>query len=338
MRNVSFAVWLSLAAALLGACANGGANGLDASAGLNPAPEGSSLPAAPRKPPASGWLSPAIESGTSGPLIYASEVQLNEVAIYPESGPNMKPIGKITSGVVSPWGLWVDQNGNLYVTNQTGSVKVYPPGSTTPSVTYAQDLYRPLFTVVDGYGDVFVGNGESSLGGGGTVVEYPAGSTDASAVLHTPGNEVDGMDFDQQGNLYVAYRSIRRDRGPGDVEEFAPGSTEGTTLGLKLHQPQGLVVDSAGNILVTDTAPSSDNVSLFAAGAHKATLKVKLPDKSVPVQLAITADESELFVSAWNNKEIYETAYPLSAASVWTAYDGVESTLQGIALSNGQAF
>ncbi|HEY1868654.1 MAG TPA: hypothetical protein VGG70_10200, partial [Candidatus Cybelea sp.] len=174
----------------------------------------------------------------------------------------------ITSGVSNPWGLYVDKNGTLYVANQTGSVTVYPAGSLYPSATYTQNLDRPLYPIADQYGDLFVGNAGTS----GTVVEYLAGSTSTYRVLQTPGTEVDGMDFDQQGNLYVAYRNGFTG---GSVEEFAPGSTQGQILGMTIRQPQGLIVDAEGNIVVSLSAEKA--VVLFRPGAQYRAGGVRLP-------------------------------------------------------------
>ncbi|MGC2407064.1 MAG: hypothetical protein WA431_11710 [Candidatus Cybelea sp.] len=87
---------------------------------------------------------------------------------------------------------------------------------------------------------------------GGTVVDYLSGSTNAYRVLQTSGAEADGVDFDSQGNLYVAYRTSDRKR--HSIEEFAPGSTHGKVLGMTLNEPQGLIVDNRGNILVVARA------------------------------------------------------------------------------------
>jgi DNA-binding beta-propeller fold protein YncE len=285
-----------------------------------------------------GWLALDAQKSTSGPLLYVSLEDANEVLIFPESPYNQSPIGMITSGVTQPWGLYVDKNGNLYVANLNDEVTVYPAGSVYPSVTYIHGLCHPLFTIVDHQGDVFVANGRLCNRSHATVIEYLLGSKNVYHVLETPGTEVNGMDFDQQGNLYVAYRINAKNQAPGSVERFAPGSRKGHVLGMTVHQPQGLVVDNNGNILVVETAQRTHYVAVFAPGAHHPKVRVKLPEGSIPNQIAITEDETKLFVSSYDNGYVYVANYPLSKGSPWTEVEEAGGIIQGVALTNGQVF
>jgi hypothetical protein len=344
MRPVIRILW-SATAALVAGCSTVNqasqnqplpSGGVAAASASVPIADGSPAPNPRRGPTGPGWLSPALRNGTSGPVVYAAVEGYGEVLIYPEDGTNQAPIGKITNGISGPWGLWVDKSGNLYVANSSGSVTVYPPGSVDPSATYTKDLYRPLYVIADQNGDVFAGNGNGNKGG--TVVEFLPGSTSAYQVLKTPGTEADGMDFDQQGNLYVAYRGGTKRGGLGSVEKFAPGSTQGQVIGMKVHQPQGLIVDNEGNVLVAETSQRWKAVALFRPGKTRPLLRLKLPTYSDPTQIAITADESELFVGSFTNGSLYVTPYPLTKTSTWTVLDTVYGQLEGVALSNGQVF
>jgi hypothetical protein len=168
-------------------------------AGCSPSSEGLASPKT---------VSAAAKSGAllSGALLYVG-VQENpgKILIYPETGYNQSPIGTITSGLSDTHGLYVDQNANLYAANPgKNTVTVYPQGSTEPSTTYSADLDWPSYPIVDAHGDLFVSNAD-----GGTVVEYLAGSATPYQVLQTAGAPYGGaygMDFDENGNLYVAYR------------------------------------------------------------------------------------------------------------------------------------
>lgn len=345
MRPFIRTLWLGAAAALAAGCsaANQASQNpaLPSSAGSGasvsvPTADGSPAPLARKGPAGPGWLSPALRNGTSGPVMYTAQQNDDDVLIYPEAGTNQAPIGKITNGISQPWGLWVDKSGNLYVANSSGKVTVYAPGSVDPSATYTKDLYRPLYVIADQAGDVFAGNGNGNKGG--TVVEFLPGSASAHQVLQTPGTEADGMDFDQQGNLYVAYRGGMKRGGLGSVEKFAPGSTQGQVIGMKVHQPQGLIVDNEGNILVAETSSRWRAVALFRPGKTRPMLRLRLPQTSDPTQIAITADESELFVGSFTDNSLYVTAYPLTKASTWTLLDKITGQLEGVALSNGQVF
>ncbi len=291
----------------------------------------------PTPPGAPGWLSPSLRHhpASSQPLIYVSEENKNDVVIYPERQATGSPIGVITNGVSDPWGLCVDQNESLYSVNQSGTVTKYPFGSTQPSAIYSQDLGRPLYCIVDRYGDLFVGNGDGGANGG-TIVEYRAGSTATYQTFPTAGSEVDDMDFDAKGNLYAAYRGGNGSLGTS-VERFAPNSAQGTVLGMRLNQPQGLIVDGNGDIVVvTEWVPGKNHLAVFRPEKTRPQLRFRQPKNSYPIQIAITQDNAALFATTFNNGGIYQTAYPLTKTSRWT-FDRFDQygLQQGIALSNG---
>ncbi len=290
-----------------------------------PSPQATPL-AMPRSiPKRTGWLSPAARTA---PVIYAANG--NQVLIYPEKGFLQSPIGMIT-GIGYAYGLWVDKSGNLYVADATNNaVLVYPPGSTNPSQSYSQDLSRPLYPIVDSSGNLWVSNANN-----GTVVEYLSGSTNVHQVVQTPGTEADGLDFDQQGNLYVAYRGSSGNPN-SSIEEFTPGSTHGQSLGMTLNQPQGLIVDNNRNVLVVETG-GTNRIDLFPPGAELPSAEVPIQNDT-PTQLATKLDDTTLFVSALSGT-IYGKRYPLHAVPRPPYIkDEAQSQIQGTALSNGQHF
>jgi len=310
---------------------------------VRPMPRGTSIPVHRRGPKRSGWLSPAAKVPGQR-LIYVSQEYDDNVVIFPEKGNHQSPVGMITAGVNDPWGLYVDKHGTLYVANQgnyssTSTVTAYPSGSTSPSLTFSQGLARPLYPIVDSSGDVFVSNAGgyyTTYGGsytdGGTVVEYQSGSTSPYQVLQTPGIEADGMDFDRQGNLYVAYRTSD---GTGSIEEFTPGSTQGKILGMSLNQPQGVLVDNAGNIVVVETG-DTDRIDVFPPGQQ--TPSVEVPIRNTPNQLAIRRTEPRLFIAAEGGTVYGIRYYFLRKHPRTYVKEELNSVIQGVALSNGFGF
>ncbi len=295
-------------------------------------PRSTPLPAALWGPRAPGWLSPRAKRPRE-PVIYVAGYNDGEVLLYPAHGKLQPPIGMISSGVDGPYGLWVDRHRTLYVANRSNrTVTVYPAGSTSPSVTYSQGLSDPLYPIVDRRGDLFVGNGDEGSGGG-TVVEYRSGSTIPYQVLQTPGSEVDGMDFDRQGNLYVAYRNYSYS---GSIDEFAPGSTQGLILGMTLNQPQGVVVDKQGNVLAVETG-DTPRIDLFPPGDQTPSTEVPMPNDDTPTQLAIRRKENRLFVTGYSGT-VYVTHYPLHTNVYLGAKDDTQTFIQGVALGDGQIF
>jgi hypothetical protein len=342
MRNATSALWVAAGLVILAGCSNSSQPSQSFSVpALAPRPKGTSIPALPRGPRPAGWLSAEVRKAIPGANIFVTSG--SKVLIYPAKLPGASQKGSITSGVDAPWALYIDQQHNLYVANQSGpkggggSVTVYPRLAVTPSATYTEDLGRPLYPIVDQYGDLFVGNGENGNKNAGAVVEYLVGSTNAYQVLQTPGDEVDGMDFDTQGNLYVAYRGSHTSPA-SSVEEFAPGSAQGVVLGMELNQPQGLIVDDRGNIVVAQSG-DPHTLMVFPPGATSPQVTVNLPSGADPTQIVLRKNEHRIYVASFSNGDIYDITYPFKSGrhNTWNMIQkGISDN--GIALSNGQAF
>jgi DNA-binding beta-propeller fold protein YncE len=268
--------------------------------------------------------------------VYIADEYNSTIDIFPFKGRMQSQVGTITAGIELPYGIWFDRGTqSLYVANQSNStVTVYPYGSTQPSLTYSDDLSRPLFPIVDRHGDLFVSNANT-----GAVVEFLAGSTTVHAVLQTPGVEADGMAFDRHGNLYVAYRTCPS--GDGSVEKFAPGSSEGTVLGMSLSDPQGIVVDGHGNIVVDETGTLNDRIEqieVFPPGSTTASLVIPMAGGNLPIELSLGRDEKYLFIAGLYSGAAYGTKYPLGSQSLLFVKDQVSAVVQGVTITNTKTY
>jgi sugar lactone lactonase YvrE len=290
-----------------------------------PAPGETGAPTAPRhKAPPGLPLAPAARARR---LIYVADDGYGQIVIFPEAGKLRSPIGTIGTGINGPYGLYVDRHGELFVANSgNNTITVYPKGATSPSLTYTKDLDRPLYPVVDKRGDLFVGNAN-----GGTVVEYLASGTKGFRILQTAGVEVDGMDFDQSGTLYVAFRDSS---GAGSVEAFAAGARRGRIIGMSLNQPQGVVVDSHYSVLVAETG-GTNRIDVFPPGTTQPSSEVSLPNGDTPTQIALENNEKALFVSTLSGT-IYEMPYPLPQQPY--VKERISTLVQGTTVSNDQTF
>jgi sugar lactone lactonase YvrE len=127
-----------------------------------------------------------------------------------------------------PWGLAADTNGNVYVADAGNSTirKVTPVGAVTTLAGLARNT--------------------GSLDGTGSAARfyYPHGVT-----------------VDTNGNVYVAdpgNETIRKVTSAGVVTTLAglagsAGTNDGTGSAARFYYPNGLAVDSAGNVYVADT-------------------------------------------------------------------------------------
>jgi hypothetical protein len=294
-----------------------------------PMPQATGLPAPSNKHAGSGWFSTTDRLRHGWPpetqYLYVANQSSNEIDIYLEAGRWTVPVGEISAGIDGPYGLCVDRQHALYVANQkNNTVTKYPYGATSPSVTYSAQLKRPLYPLVDRSGNLFVSNAYN-----GTVVEYSAGSTTtAYQIIQTAGREADGMDFDQQGNLYVAYR---KSGGFGSIEEFPQASTQGTILGMTLNQPQGVIVDRDGNLLAVETGDTR-RVDVFAPGALTPSLEEQTWHTGT--QLALDKSQIESFLSTLSGI-VYVAPFPLRGVRPYGyVKDESTSVIQGMTISD----
>lgn len=133
-----------------------------------------------------------------------------------------------TASFSSPQGIAADANGNLYVADtQNDTIR-----KITPS----------------GYVSTFAGT---------VSVPAYADGTGTAAMFHSPS----GVATDAQGNVYVAdtFNNMIRKITPAGVVTTMAGSTisgqqDGTGSDAGFTAPQGIAVDSSGNVFVADTS------------------------------------------------------------------------------------
>ena len=187
-----------------------------------------------------------------------------------------------------PQGLAVDSAGNVYVADTGNSTmrKITPGGvvSTLAGLTGSQGsangtgsaarFRNPPGVAVDSAGNVYVADSNNhtirkiTAAGVVTTLAGLAGSygsadgTGSGARFYYP----DGVAVDSAGNVYVADTSnytIRKITPAGAVSTLAGlagyyGSDDGAGWGARFSAPEGVAVDSAGNVYVADT----DNVTI----------------------------------------------------------------------------
>ncbi len=136
------------------------------------------------------------------------------------------------AGMNRPYGVAVDKAGNIYIADAYNDAVREVIASTGTMTTFA-------------------GNGQEGLGGDGGAA--------TGALLDTP----TALVFDAAGNLYIADTNnhrIRKVGTDGNISTFA-GSGEASSSGdggpatsAAMNSPEGLTIDSAGNLYVADTA------------------------------------------------------------------------------------
>ena len=202
------------------------------------------------------------------------------------------------ASIKSPRGLTVS-NGSLYV---TGGARIWAVTLGTGTVTaYAGSLWgydgdghallSSLFTVMgpitfDSSGNAYIPdifNGRLRKATSGTVNTFAGGyigdgATATSAALALP----EAITFDKSGNTYIADFTGNRVRkvSAGKISTIAGTGVSGFSgnggpaTSAMLNAPQGVAVDSAGNVYIADTynnlirKVSGGTISTFASSAN----------------------------------------------------------------------
>lgn len=168
--------------------------------------------------------------------------------------------------------------------------------SSTDDIIFTESTFTglagPETMVFDSSGNLFVSNGSAK-----TIKKItPSGtkSTFASGV------DVVGMAFDASGNLFVSQKSKDTDASEGVILEFAPNGSS-KVFASNLTKPQGLAVDSLGNLYVAD--PVHDAILKISPDGRQTRFASKI---SQPHRLAfdafgflwVTAPTGNLYVVA----------------------------------------
>ncbi len=179
---------------------------------------------------------------------------------------------------LSPAGVALDTDGNLYVASQSmsGLVVLFPAGSDEPTVLPFSGLSRPRGLAVDSAGTVYVADSDDR------VVMLTASSDKQTVLPFTELDHPQGVAVDSGGNVYVA------DRGNDRVVKLAIGSDAETVLPFDgLGHPSGVAVDSDGSVYVTDTA---NNRVLKLA--NESGDQIVLPFTGIAAPWGIAVDDS----------------------------------------------
>lgn len=225
---------------------------------------------------------------------------------------------------LSPGGVALDSDGNVYVTNQGmyGHVVKLAPGSTTPSVLPFSGLYEPQGVAVDSHGAVYVTDFNNR------VVKLVAGSNSQTELPFTGLNYPEGLAVDDAGDVYVA------DRGNDRVVKLAAGADTQTVLPISgLQNPDDVALDSVGNVYVTDT--DNNRVVKFVAGSQT---QADLPFTGLSSPWGVAVDGAgNVYVTNHENHKVMKLAAGSNTQTV-LPFAGLNTPLQLAADKDGNLY
>ena len=237
-----------------------------------------------------------------------------------------------------PFGMALDQAGNLYIADQGNSIiremtpglvvstfagTPHVPGSANGTDTLAS-FNKPFSVAVDGSNNVYVADA-----GNNTIRKIaPDGTVSTFAGTGVPGsadgtdtatfNSPLGVTIDQSGNLYVAdYGNdlIRKITPAGVVSTIAgkpgvSGAADGLDTAARFDLPESVAVDVSGNIYVADNGNNeirkitpSGQVSTLAGNGTAGNINAKGSGATFnsPFGLAIDASGNIYVADSGNN-------------------------------------
>jgi len=223
--------------------------------------------------------------------IYVTDFNTNKILKITPAGVSSVFAGSGNAGKIdgigsaasfsAPGGIAVDASGNIYVADQqNNSIRFISPAGEVKTIAgsgvagannatgLAATFNNPDGLAIDKQGNIYVADTKNNMirkiATDGSVTTFAgSGAVGNADGLKTAAsfNYPTGLAIDAPGNLYVAdYKnhSIRKITPAGEVTTIAgngsPGSVNGIGSTATFNYPIGVVVDSNGNLFITDFA------------------------------------------------------------------------------------
>lgn len=167
------------------------------------------------------------------------------------SGGGGRLVSRITSGMQSPGGLFVDPSHNLWVANGS-NVLMFPEGATTPARTL-KDPGSASDVTMGPDGTLYVANG-GDTNGPGSIWVYPPGHDTPTRSLQDPQMLQNlFITVDPHGDLFVTAALSHLQWYIGRVDEYVGAKQSGLKrFRIKLGSPGGIIWRN-GMVYVCDT-------------------------------------------------------------------------------------
>ena len=244
----------------------------------------------------------------TGPIVYVSDFNANDISIYKVPLAGQKPCGLLTasSGLVNPEGLIV-RHSDLFVANTIGhDVLAFHRGATTPYITYTDGIQLPLDVTVSNDNYVFATN------------EYGGGTQGSISIWQKQSGALVGFIPNPDGALSY-YLTIQKD-GTLYYDDSSWGLFKGscaggscgafTNTGATFNYPGGLrSVDDEDVVLVDQKAAGGGAIFTYEPPNFSNPVVCTLGGTD-PVTIDINRRQSRAFVADLGRDEVLELSYP----------------------------
>jgi len=182
----------------------------------------------------------------AGPQVYTAFTAISPLSPS-NTGDAVATPTPVKIGTVNykPFGIAVDNSGNVYVADFIGSTITKIPAGGGPQTAVGSGFADPTGVAVDASGNIYVADY-----GNNAVKEIPAGGGPVVA-LGSGFNAPFGIALDAAGNIYVS-----ENVSSGDVKKMPAGGGTPVVIGNGFNHPKGIAADSKGNVFIEDTGNS----------------------------------------------------------------------------------
>ncbi len=177
---------------------------------------------------------------------------------------------------------------------------------------------------IDSAGNVYVGSESDN-----SILKFTAAGTLIGTFTTDHISAPVGMAFDAAGHLFVANNSS------GNVTEYTSGGAYITTFATGFNAPEGLLIDSSGNILVSDILNGAGNGVVKKFNSSGTFLNSFSNGLSYPGQIAedsagnlYVSNAGGNFIGKYNSAGVYQGQFAFGTGSndYGVAYDAATNT------------